>query len=290
MVVVHPAAHWLFHLANCFLLVSYATTNILALRILLASGSVCFTLWGALVLSISIDTTVYNGIFFIINTVQALIILYNMRSIKFDPYRELVYNHFFGKDKIKLSRTEFNKLTNPNICFIRTLNTGSFVAEKGNICNQLTLLLEGELSVSRKSGNNSNDSENFYEVHTIKPLEFADSPEWQFKHGTIGPAFDVYITCLNNCKFMVWPYEPLMNLVSKEKQLGNILNAVLGRDIVQKLFSSQICVYRNCLQFQQDQDQYHRPPFQNPESYEIIPVVDYDAVATVAVDEDNSSV
>ena len=87
-----PPNHWLFQCANAFLLLSYLTRNMLQLRLTLSLASVCFSLWGALVLNFALDTVVWNFVLLCINLYQASVIIYAERPVRFDrPSHELIY-------------------------------------------------------------------------------------------------------------------------------------------------------------------------------------------------------
>jgi hypothetical protein len=97
--IILPHNHWLFQLANCLLFISYLVPSILALRLILSAACLCFTLWGLLILDISVDTTVYNGVFTIINFCQFLHLLYQRRYVKIDSRLMSLYLQLFGSQQ-----------------------------------------------------------------------------------------------------------------------------------------------------------------------------------------------
>ena len=113
---IQPPSHWLYHLANIFLLLSYLSPHLLILRTLLAAGCLCFALWGLLVLAISIDTVVYNVFFFIINAAHAVYLIYQMKPVVLDSELEMVWRALFdGKDGLLMSRRDWKQLTEKDI-------------------------------------------------------------------------------------------------------------------------------------------------------------------------------
>ena len=110
MGVLQPAQHWLFQLANGTLLLSYLVSNMLVLRVLLTTGCIFFTLWGAVVLDYSVDTIVWNGAFVLINLYHTCRLLAGMFPVKFDAEEETIYRHFFAPGKYFLSRNDFKLL------------------------------------------------------------------------------------------------------------------------------------------------------------------------------------
>ena len=132
--VIQPPSHWLYHLANIFLLFSYLSPNLLVLRILLAAGCLCFALWGLLVLDISIDTTVYNGFFFLINTAHALYLAYQLKPVRLDSELEAVWKAMFdGKDGLVMSRRDWKRLTAKDV-YVRGMEaTERFAARQSHL-------------------------------------------------------------------------------------------------------------------------------------------------------------
>ena len=177
--MVQPPSHWLYQLANAFLLVSYLSPNLLALRLLLAGGCICFALWGFFVLAISIDTVVWNSFFALVNLTQAAILLHHRRPIQLDPQLEVVYQHFFGKDGLLMSRRDFKALTYKK-SFVKALEAGDTFAQRqhhltaspipsnqppltmspprvlspaGQTSTQLSLLISGRMAVYQSAAN-----------------------------------------------------------------------------------------------------------------------------------------
>lgn len=87
-----PPENVTYQLANAALILSYMTTNIILLRMFLTIGAFLFTSWGLFVLKVSIDTTVWNGIFVIINFYQLVRLLLAKRPVKFTPLIEVTRN------------------------------------------------------------------------------------------------------------------------------------------------------------------------------------------------------
>ena len=128
--VVQPASNWLYHLANIFLLLSYLSPHLLVLRILLAAGCLCFALWGVFVLAISVDTTVYNGFFFLINTAHALYLAYQMQPVVLDSELERVWRALFdGTDGLSMSRRDWKRLTAKDV-YVRGMEAGERFAAR----------------------------------------------------------------------------------------------------------------------------------------------------------------
>lgn len=90
-----PINHVYFQLANSFLFLSYLAPaglyGLLYLRLMLAIGSAFFAIWGWVILC-AFDTFLWNAVFFLINLVHGIYILFTLRPVRFDKQVEEVRN------------------------------------------------------------------------------------------------------------------------------------------------------------------------------------------------------
>lgn len=241
-IVLLPVHHWLYHVANCCLAISYLCTHILLLRLLLFTASICFMIWGSLILSISVDTVVYNSIFALINGIQAGTLLYQMcPTKKFLPQYEAVYQHFFvgAHKQHQLTRWEYHTLIHHGHCLIGTLKAGETFTQPHTMSHCLTLLIQGKMDVQRA------DKEVFYSVDTIDTFEFIDSPEYMSRNTQRGSLFDVKIVAMHDCEYLQWQYDSLNEMFIKNRKIENVMISLLGVDIATKLFHSACKVSRH---------------------------------------------
>ena len=128
---IQPPSSWLYHLANIFLLLSYLSNHLLLLRLLLAAGCLCFGLWGLFVLAISIDTTVYNLFFFLINTAHAAHLIHQMRPVRLDGELEAVWRAMFdGKSGLLMSRRDWKVMTDDKEAHVRSMEAEEVFATR----------------------------------------------------------------------------------------------------------------------------------------------------------------
>lgn len=252
MAQVQPAGHWLYQLAQIFLLLSYLTTNLIALRSMLACAALCFTLWGALVLDISVDTTVWNALFFVINTIQTLLLLFKKRPIKFKfaPHED-IYREMF--EKVGISRHDFRIMADMGL--LRSLKAGSFYIEAGNVVNNLSLLYKGKLELYHHEYNRQSQTST-----VCHEWEFVESPEWAARNNRRAATpsspqhskaakdesgllefqdaetIKVSAKAVEHCLFLSWPVEQLEAYISAHSHVAAPLNALIGADIAKKLF------------------------------------------------------
>ena len=263
--VVQPPSHWLYQMANAFLLLSYLSPNLLALRLLLAGGCLCFALWGLLVLAVSVDTVVWNAFFCLVNLVQAGLLVYSMRPVQLDAPLEAVYAHFFNKEGLRMTRGDFRRLTHRQ-AYVKALEAGDTFALPGHTATALSLLLSGRMGVYQVGEDGSSAL-----LHELTAMEFIDSPEYVARHTARGAAFNVAIRALDSerpppaetqlssaslsatpaassasfampsssaCTVLVLPYTSLARTFAAAPHIRSVVDAVVSRDVTHKLFAT----------------------------------------------------
>lgn len=271
--IIWPANHWLYQLGMCCLLISYATVDLLPLRIVLAIGSLLLALWGLLILDVSVDTTVWNLLFFVINSIQAILLLWKKRPIKFvHVAHESIYQEVFSK--VGISRLDFKSMV--KVGFLRSLKAGSYYIEAGNVVNNLSLLYQGKLELYRKR------SDRVQTVNLCEKWEFVEAPEWaarfnrRVRKGT-GPkpatphapgvsddecvllewqdaeTINVSAKAAENCLFLTWPVEELEVFLIKHPHIVAPFNALVGADVAKKLFRAESILPPKALQLTEEE-------------------------------------
>ena len=169
---VNDAQHWLFQLANTFLFLSYASRDVLMLRIVLMLAGFCFVMWGSVALAkVAVDTVVWNAIFCVINALRLAELAWQRRPIKFErEEHEEVYAEVFGP--VGIGRLQFKLLMQQSL--LRSLRAGSTFIEAGNEATNLTLLYSGRMCIltSPKDGRPSE------QVGLVRRMQFIESPQW----------------------------------------------------------------------------------------------------------------
>jgi hypothetical protein len=168
---VLPAGHWTFQLANAFLLLSYASPDVLFLRVVLLAAGFCFVMWGALVLSVAVDTVVWNGVFCVINGYRAAELAWARRPIRFEmAEHEEIYAEVFRP--VGIGRVQFKRLMEQGL--MRKLRCGSTFIEAGNDATNLTLVYKGSFSVI----SHPKDGRPSEKIGSVRPMQFVESPQW----------------------------------------------------------------------------------------------------------------
>lgn len=169
---ISPPGHVLFQLANACLLLSYASKDVLMLRIVLMLAGLFFVLFGGLGMdTILLDTILWNGVLCLINAARALEIAWERRPIQFEKEEhETVFTELFGP--VGIGRLQFKELIKKSL--MRSLRQGSIFIEAGNEATNLTLLYSGQLIIysAPKDGRPPNA------VGRVLPMQFVESPQW----------------------------------------------------------------------------------------------------------------
>ena len=225
--VWYQAGQWIF-------LLSYWTTNILLLRILIILAYIFYIIWGLTESGKpSMDFYLFTYIFVVINIKKIVELLYSKRPIIFDNIREKIFIEIFEGI---MSRTEYKELINTSL--VRDLPKDSFYCKIRDKCNNLSILVKGRLRVFKNSEN--------IKCSFINENEFIDSGEWLLKFqsqlkGTNkrkGRRFNYFIKADDDCLLLTWPREILAEKIKENSELEQKLNAALGIDVSHKLFNN----------------------------------------------------
>ncbi|XP_062589590.1 popeye domain-containing protein 3-like [Saccostrea cucullata] len=220
--------HYLFQMANSVLLGALASPaskhGTLFMHSCFVLGFLLLSIWSWVILCAP-DYFSWNFSFMVINAVQALVILYNIRPVKFCDDLEDVYVTVF--QPLRVPRHLYKKLVSPDYCTLGMLHEGEVYASQGiSKIDRLGLLIAGRMSVYSSH----------QELHQVQAKEFIDSPE--FESAISGDdKYQVSIVAVSTCRYIFWQRSGLEYLLIKEPYLASLLRAVLGRDITNKLYS-----------------------------------------------------
>ncbi|XP_070553666.1 popeye domain-containing protein 3-like [Ptychodera flava] len=221
------AQHVLYQLANvCFLVANLATNTIhgiLFLHCALVAGFLLFTVW-TVAITCAPDAFGWSLCLTAINIIQAAYITYTLRPVRVSKELEGLYSHLFKPLEVPLS-VYTSLVQMPNV-EVLDLPTGHRYAVEGETtCDRLSLLISGRLEVKAKG--------EF--LHEINQFQFIDSATWEsYKPGS-NDKYQVTITAVVNCRYIMWPRKNLEQLMAKDGYLYAIMTNMMGRDICQKL-------------------------------------------------------
>jgi len=183
--------------------------------------------WGG-IQACGVDFVVWGILICISNLAQVCYGRFKSKQTEeaFEGDQNKVYKQFFAP--FNISRTIFTDLVGIKGFHIMTLQKDHcYAIENKTTVDRLALVVSGKLRVH--IGDKI--------LHYVQKNEFIDSPEWEAMKGSNkkGSLFRVTITAESTSRCIVWKRKPLLALLSKEKQLGKILNCIIGQDIVKKL-------------------------------------------------------
>jgi hypothetical protein len=179
------------------LLLSYATTNILVLRVLLVLSAIFFILWACLnpILRIQVDTIIFNGLFIVINIYNSIPLMREVLPITMSQFEEEIYERDF---KDHLTRRQFKHFISKfqlqnrsakksDLCSNGNTFDGVFYFAKINSGASVNILLNNEVLKVLKSGSWMGIKEYFHkEKFKEKPPTWNIHVETTNENGTVG--------------------------------------------------------------------------------------------------------
>ncbi|XP_067642296.1 blood vessel epicardial substance isoform X2 [Eurosta solidaginis] len=216
--------HLYFQLGNAFFLLAFLAPHgsfgALWLRALILIGCTLMAMYGYLV-ECKPDVILWSVLFFLVNFIYLIIVLYRLRPVRFDKEIEGVYSSLFKP--LRVTRQQFKKILNC-MKLIRSLKYQEVYAqEKVTKVDSLSLVLSGKLVVSQ----------NQRALHIVFPHQFLDSPEW-FGVST-DDYFQVSIMAMEESRVLIWHRDKLKLSIMAEPFLQSVFDHILGRDVVKKL-------------------------------------------------------
>lgn len=195
------------------------------------------------------DSAIYNLIAGLINFKHALTLFYDMRVIKFDEYREIVY--------IKIFRDLMDRATFQQLCgnsLVREIQKNRAYAYRHDVPNYLSIVVKGAFQVvkydlqgqpieyaqNHQSNNLQNGHPNNHGVkhNIISEGEFLDSPEFVLRTRDPNTRFQVDLVARENSVYLTWPREMLNEFLKLNPDVKNKLMGALGIDIARKLLTT----------------------------------------------------
>jgi hypothetical protein len=253
---------------------SFVAPSLIVLRGLLACGFLFLFAWSIHVLHISVDSTVFAGVYMVINLVIMAKLIYARRHVTFDPDREEVYMALFCSDvnpkdhtgvtvphfsgspaaaaatvitstsqpALQSKRWNCSRVTWMNIMkgsTIETLEAGAVVANRGDKCETVSILLEGE--VSYRHSFDSPLLASSVHVHSISRLGVIDAVEWVNRHTSRGPFWGINVRTTQRTRLLRIPYASIDAASSNDPMAGipALFDAICGVQVTLILFDTQ---------------------------------------------------
>ncbi|CAH0557305.1 unnamed protein product [Brassicogethes aeneus] len=224
-----PAQHTLFQTAHFFFAAAFLIPgsfkqSILIVRALLTIGSFFLTIWGGVEVC-ALDILLWNGLNFLLNCIYS-----GLLTWKFLPPTltlELLELYMKVFNPLRVSKKHFKELVKE--AKVLSLEKGDIYAveDVSPADERLSILLKGRLRVT------CDDTH----LHFISVHHFVDSPEWEANHEQSDDVFQVTITAEENSVYLCWPRMKLERVLRHRPMLKTVLDALIGKDITQKLYA-----------------------------------------------------
>ncbi|ELT88986.1 hypothetical protein CAPTEDRAFT_168328 [Capitella teleta] len=219
--------HLLFQVGHAALLIGlmapHGRRGLLVFHAILLIGFLLLSTWAWVVLCAP-DMFSWNFTFALINCIQSVLILYQLRPIRFSPELEEVYESIFLP--FKVSRHQFKKLISADHCSVMTLHNGeAYATQEVTKTDRLSLMIKGTAHVTC----------NGQFLHYVQSKQFLDSPEFESSNDG-DEKFHVSITGAATSQYVCWQRRSLEYLFAKEPYLATVMSHILGRDITNKIY------------------------------------------------------
>ncbi|XP_048520992.1 blood vessel epicardial substance-A isoform X2 [Dendroctonus ponderosae] len=224
-----PAQHSLFQTANFFFAAAFLVPgsfkqSVLLVRALLSFGYFFLAIWGGIEVCAP-DILLWNLIIVILNCTHTALLTWRFLP----PTLTLELTELYIKvfKPLRVSKKHFKELVRE--AKVQTLECGDIYAveDVSPADERLSILLKGRLRVT------CDDTH----LHFINQHQFVDSPEWEANHEQSDDVFQVTITAEEDSTYICWPRMKLERVLRHRPMLKTVLDAVIGKDITQKLYA-----------------------------------------------------
>jgi len=207
--------NWNLQIADSLLVLSYAMTDFLQLRICLSVACLCFVVYAITSpIGIMADMGVFNFAMALLNIRHAVVLVYKKRYIEFADEMEQIYIALFAR---YMTRVQFKELA--NIAFIRSDQAKVTMKEEGDLVTSLCIIVKGQVEVRRKGKL----------MNILYKNEILEAPEWvRTNLNPEGTRFTLSFVTATNVVYVKFTREMLSGIISKDRAIRSSVLAVLG--------------------------------------------------------------
>ncbi|XP_066246450.1 blood vessel epicardial substance-B-like [Euwallacea similis] len=224
-----PAQHSLFQTANFFFAAAFIVPgsfkqSVLLVRALLSFGYFFLAVWGGVEVCAP-DILLWNVMIVIVNFTHTALLTWRFLPPTLTLDLTELYIKIFKP--LSVSKKHFKELVKE--AKVQTLECGDIYAVE-NVSpadERLSILLKGRMRVT------CDDTH----LHFINQHQFVDSPEWEANHEQSDDVFQVTITAEEDCTYLCWSRMKLERVLRHRPMLKVVLDAIIGKDITQKLYA-----------------------------------------------------
>ncbi|KAL1497062.1 hypothetical protein ABEB36_008087 [Hypothenemus hampei] len=224
-----PAQHNLFQTANFFFAAAFLVPgsfkqSVLLVRALLSFGYFFLAIWGGLEVCAP-DVLLWNIIIVILNCTHTALLTWRFLPSTLTLDLTELYIKVFKP--LRVSKKHFKELVKE--ANVENLECGDIYAVENSspADERLSILLKGRMRVT------CDDTH----LHFINQHQFVDSPEWEANHQQSDDLFQVTITAEEDCIYLCWSRMKLERVLRHRPMLKTVLDAIIGKDITQKLYA-----------------------------------------------------
>jgi len=207
--------NWNLQIADFLLVLSYAMTDFLQLRLCLSVACISFVIYAVTSpIGIMVDMGVFNFLMALLNLRHATELVYRKRYIEFPEEQEQIYTTLFSQ---YMTRVQFKALA--DISVIRQEKTKVTMKKEGDLVTSLCILVKGQVEVRRKERI----------LNVLYKNEILEAPEWVRSNlDPEGMRFTVSFTTATDVVYIKYTRELLVSILKNDYAIRNAVLAVLG--------------------------------------------------------------
>jgi len=207
----------MIHVANLLILVSFLLKDILLLRLLSISASICFSAYFYFRPVPEWEPIAWNALFMAVNAYQCWILFMERRPVHLNLEEQKVYQMVFRS----LTPREFFKLL--QIAQWKEVQIEEQVVEKGIFLQQIMVIVSGGLAV------HCSEEQRIL----LKEGQFVGEMSFLTNEKT---SADVFVA--EPTRLLVWRKEELQTFLDGHPSLCASMQLVIGNDLIRKLNTS----------------------------------------------------
>jgi len=207
--------NWNLQIADFLLVLSYAMTDFLQLRLCLSVACIGFVIYALTSpIGIMVDMGVFNFVMALLNLRHASELVYRKRHIEFPEEQEQIYTSLFSQ---YMTRVQFKALA--DISVIRQNKAGVTMKEIGDLVTSLCIIVKGQVEVRRKEKI----------LNVLYKNDILEAPEWLKSNlDPEGIRFTVSFTTVTNVVYIKYTRELLSGILVNDDAIRSAVLAVLG--------------------------------------------------------------
>jgi len=202
-------------MADSLLVLSYAMTDFLQLRLCLSVACISFVIYALTSpIGIMVDMGMFNFVMALLNIRHAIVLVYRKRYIEFPEELEQIYTALFSQ---YMNRVQFKALA--DVSLIRQCKSNVTMKAEGDLVTSLCILVKGQVEVKRKER----------VLNVLHKNEILEAPEWVRSNlNPEGMRFNVSFITTTDVVYIKFTRELLAGILKHDPAIRSAVLAVLG--------------------------------------------------------------